>query len=64
MTKRLKVRAWREAGMAVEERAQLVLAWADRYEDAEAISEHMLKVIAPSLRQRAEIIKRRKTRGT
>ena len=60
MNKHTKIAAWREAAMAVEERAQLIRAAPGADEHTGAIAEHMLAVIAPSLRQRAEIIRRRK----
>jgi hypothetical protein len=59
---RNKANAWREAAMAVEERGRLLAAHADSSEVTRDIANHMVAVVALSLRRRAEIIGRRRTR--
>jgi hypothetical protein len=55
-----KAAAWTEAAMAVEERGRLVAAARNAGDNTRAIATHMIEVVAPSLRRRAEIIKRKR----
>jgi hypothetical protein len=48
--------------LTVEDIARLVMDLANRDTNAEDTANHMLDHVAPSLRRRAEIIARRKTR--